>query len=109
MLIRTWPRWLASLCLLASLASCGLLPQREPAPTRTEVVTVPAIAYRPVPGVLTAPIPEPAPPPLACTLAGVAAPCVLDALATIQAWRAALELCNADRRKTALLGASDGQ
>lgn len=104
-------RWLVCLCLLPSLASCGLFARRPaPAPlVRTEVLSVPTIAYRPLPSALTVQLLPPPPPPLLCELDGTAAVCVLDALATIPAWDAALQACNADRRKAAVLGAANGQ
>lgn len=103
------PRWLACLCLLPWLASCGLFQPRPAPPPRTEIIEVPTIAYQPLPGALTAPIPGPPAPPLACRDGAQAVPCVLDALATIPAWQAALDLCNADRRRAAALGVTDGQ
>lgn len=75
---------------------------------RTEFVEVPVIAYQPLPGVLTAPIPAPPQPPARCTWGEAPAVCVLDALATLPAWEAALGMCNADRRRAASLGRSDG-
>lgn len=100
--------WLASLYALLLLTGCGLW---RPAPTvtRTEVIAVPSIAYRPLPDALTTPIPAPPSPPLLCEWNGQAAVCVIDALATLPAWRAALEAANADRRRAAILGGSDGQ
>lgn len=71
---------------------------------------MPVPAYRPLPAALTAPIPAPPAPLLDCRDAnGRAAVCVLDALATIPAWQSALDACNADRRRAAALGATDGQ
>lgn len=102
----TAPRSIACLCALLSLASCGLLPQRTPPPTitRTELVQVPVPAYRPLPRELTDPIPEPPAPPFDCD----GRVCVLDGLVTIPLYQAALDMCNADRRRAALLGATDG-
>lgn len=100
-------RWLACLCALPLLTSCGLI-RRPAVVTRVQTVEVPVIAYRPIPAELTAPIPKPPRPPLLCELDGRAVMCVLDALATIPAWDAAVELCNEDRRKTRLLGGTDG-
>ena len=80
-----------------------------PTVTRTEIIAVPSIAYRPLPDALTAPIPLPPPPPRWCKRDGKPAVCAIDALATIPAWRAALDAANADRHRAAVLGASDGQ
>ena len=103
------PRWLACLCLLLLLSSCGLVSRNAPAPlVRTEVLSVPTIAYRPLPAALTAPLPTPPLPPLLCELEGAPAVCALDALAQIPAWDATVQMCNADRRRAALLGATDG-
>ena len=77
--------------------------------SRPIAIDVPVIAYRPIPDALTAPILAPPRPPLLCELQGVAAVCVLDALATIPAWDAVLQTCNADRLTTRLLGKTDGQ
>ena len=98
------PRSIACLCALLSLASCGLLPQRAPVVTRTELVQVPVPAYRPLPHELTDPLAEPPAPLPAC--GGLV--CVPAALATIPAYQAALGLCNADRARAALYGATDG-
>lgn len=101
-------RLLACLCALLSLTACGLLPQR-PTVTRTVTVEVPLIAYRPLPRELTTPLPAPLPPSRNCVdAAGASAVCVLDALATIPRYQAVIGLCNADRARAALLGATDG-
>jgi hypothetical protein len=68
-------------------------------------MTVPA--YRSMPAELTAPLLAPPAPRLLCLLNGQAAMCLLDALATLPAYEAALQVCNADRRRVALLGATD--
>ncbi|KAB2901267.1 MAG: hypothetical protein F9K31_02460 [Dokdonella sp.] len=73
------------------------------------MVSVPVMVYRPLPAALTAPIPPPPAPPARCTLDGAGAVCVSDALALLPMWQAALEMCNADRARAALLGRSDGQ
>lgn len=57
--------------------------------------------YQPLPARLTAPIAEPAPPPAHCTFQGIAAVCVADALAWIEAWRGTLAQANADRATAA--------
>ena len=68
------------------------------------------IAYRPLDSALTSPIPEPpAPPALCIDDRGEPGVCVLDGLATIPAWRATLQMCNRDRARAAVLGATDGQ
>jgi hypothetical protein len=77
--------------------------------SRPIAIDVPVVAYRPIPDALTAPILKPQRPPLLCNLLGIPTVCVLDALATIPAWDAAVDLCNADRLKTRLLGKTDGQ
>lgn len=65
--------------------------------------------YRPLPTVLTAPLPEPLPPPRRCRQSdGSAAVCVLDALAWIGDLRALLQQANQDRARAALLGGADG-
>ncbi len=82
----------------------------QPALTRTEVPTVPVPASPPLPRELTAPIPAPPSPLLDCSDGhGAPALCVTDALATIPAYQVALETCNRDRARAALLGATDGQ
>lgn len=112
MLILTAQRWRVFLCVLPLLASCGLLTRKAPQPTvtRTEIVYVPQTAYKALPIDLTSPIPEPPEPLFTCD-DGKGAPrlCVLDALATIPAYQGALQLCNSDRARAALLGATDGQ
>jgi hypothetical protein len=94
------------------LASCGLLQRKAPQPTvtRTELVYVPVPAYKLLPSELTAPIPDPPAPLFTCD-DGKGAPrlCVLDALAQIPAYQGALQLCNSDRARAALLGTTDGQ
>jgi len=66
--------------------------------------------YTPLPRELTDPIPAPPAPLLFCALPdGTPAGGVLDALATIPAWDAALGMCNADRARAAALGKTDGQ
>jgi hypothetical protein len=78
--------------------------------TRTELISVPTFAYRQLPDSLTAPIPAPPAPLLNCADGkGWPEVCVIDALATIPAWQATLQLCNGDRAKSALLGTTDGQ
>lgn len=105
-----WLRSLACLCLLPWLTSCGLISRPAPAPlVRAEVLSVPTIAYRKLPDALTDPLLAPPLPPLLCELDGTAAVCVLDGLAQLPAWQAFGEMCNADRRKAALLGTTDGQ
>lgn len=105
-------RWIACLCALPWLAGCGLLrtkPSPPPVPT-TEVVRVPELAYVPLPRALTDPIAPPPAPAVLCTdAAGQPAVCVIDALATIPQWRDALDTCNSDRARAAVLGSSDGQ
>jgi len=70
---------------------------------------VPVMAYRPLPAALTAPIPSPPAPPARCMFGTQPTPCVGDALTLLPMWRAALEMCNADRARADLLGRSDGQ
>lgn len=70
---------------------------------------MPTIAYQPIPRALTAPIAMPTPPESRCMLDGKPAVCVLDALALIPLYQGAIEACNADRARTALLGVSDGR
>lgn len=102
-------RWRVCLCVLPLLVSCGLQAPR-PTVTRTEFVTVPIPAYKPLPVTLTAPLPRPPVPLLSCSdSAGWPAVCVLDALATIPAWDAFADMCNRDRARAALLGTTDGQ
>lgn len=85
-------------------------PKPVPAVTRAEIVYVPIPAYTPLPVELTNPIAEPPAPLLGCSDgAGWPAVCVADALATIPAWRATLQMCNRDRARAAVLGATDGQ
>ena len=104
-------RWLVCLCAPLWLASCGLL-QRKPVPvvTRPEVISVPKIAYRPLPHELTAPIQPPLAPPALCVDSnGQALVCALDGLLTIPSWQATLDTCNKDRARSALHGVTDGQ
>lgn len=61
--------------------------------------------YRPLPAALTLPLAEPAPPATACTWLGTPTPCAGDALEQIDAWRGALQQCNADRATAAKLAA----
>lgn len=105
---RKAPLWWACLCLLPLLASCGLLPRKHVV-SRPITIELPTLVYRPIPHQLTTPIVPPPQPSLLCVLNGQAAVCVLDALATIPAWDAALQMCNADRSKVRTLGATDGQ
>lgn len=71
---------------------------------------VPEVAYVPLPRELTMPIAAPPAPAALCTDArGAPAVCVIDALATIPAWRDALGVCNSDRARAGVLGTSDGQ
>lgn len=104
----TAPRWLTCLCALPLLASCGLWQHKPQAPARPTVIEVPVPAYRSLPGTLTDPIPTPPAPPARCMLGGVAAVCVLDGLSLLPMYDAALETCNADRARAALLGRADG-
>jgi hypothetical protein len=85
------------------------MPRTPAPPPRTEVLTVPVPAWRPLPDILTAPLLPPPAPPARCVLEGRPAVCVLDALALLPAWEAQLATCNADRARAALLGATDGQ
>jgi hypothetical protein len=71
---------------------------------RPQVIEVPVTRYVPVPPEYTAPIAEPDTPEMACTYKGKPAVCVLDALATIPLWRAALEQANHDRADVGKLG-----
>ena len=101
------PRWLACLCALPLLTSCGLF-KRPAVVTRVQTIEVPVIAYRPIPAALTSPIVKPPRPPLLCELDGASVMCALDVIATIPSWDAAVDLCNADRLKLRLLGVTDG-
>jgi len=112
MMTRAARLWLVCLCAPLWLASCGLLPSTPQLPgiPRTELVYVPVPAYQPLPRAWTDPIPEPPAPLFTCPdETGRAGLCVLDALATIPAYQAALAMCNADRARSALAGATDGQ
>jgi hypothetical protein len=102
-------RSMAFLCVLASLASCGLLPPKPQVLTRPQVVEVATPVYRPVPIQLTLPIAEPPQPAARCALDGKPVVCVLDALGVIPSYQAALQQCNDDRANAALLGSGDGQ
>lgn len=106
--IPTAARWLLCLCVLPSLIACGLLPKRPAVVTRPEVIEVPMLAYRPLPDALTQPLSPPPAPPRRCQSQGRAVPCVDAVIATIPAWQAILDQCNADRRRSALLGTTDG-
>jgi hypothetical protein len=111
MLIPIAKRWLVCLCAPLWLASCGLL-QHKPVPvtTRTEIISVPTITYRPLPHELTAPLLAPLAPAAACVDAkGEPLVCALDGLLTIPDWEAILGTCNTDRARAALLGTTDGQ
>ncbi len=76
--------------------------------SRPEIIEVPRVAYRPLPPALTAPLAEPAAPPARCVVAGAPAICVLDALAMIPLYQAALRTANDDRARAELLGRTDG-
>lgn len=66
-------------------------------------------AWQPLPVPFTAPLAEPAVPPLNCHVAGLAVPCALDGLAQIEDWRGSLQQCNADRASAARIGAAAPQ
>lgn len=67
---------------------------------------MPLPAWRPLPAQLTAPLPEPAPPPAHCRDEhGQPAVCVLDALNWIEDWRGVLHQANADRATAAKIAA----
>jgi hypothetical protein len=76
--------------------------------SKPEIVEVPRVAYRPLPPELTAPLAEPAMPIARCVADGKPAICVIDALATIPLYQAALRTANDDRARAALLGRTDG-
>lgn len=70
---------------------------------RTEIIELPITRYAPLPSTFTAPLPEPAPPAKNCSLRGLPAVCLMDALLWINDWRATLEQANADRAMVACL------
>jgi len=99
------PLLLASLCLPPLLGGCG--PARPQVLVRPQIIEVPVTRYVPVPPEYAAPIAAPAVPEKRCTYHGQPAVCVLDALATIPLWRAALEQANHDRADVGKLGGSN--
>lgn len=96
------PALLACLCLPLLLGGCG--PAQQQALVRPQVIEVPVTRYVPVPAEYTAPIAVPVEPEKHCQYQGAPAVCVLDALATIPLWRAAVEAANADRAALKKLG-----
>ena len=97
-------RWLACLCVLPWLASCGLT--HTVVVPRPQLIDRPVVSYRPLPAALTDELAGPPTPAAGCTDArGQSAVCVLPALATIPLWRGVVERCNADRHTAATLGA----
>lgn len=100
MKIRNVLIWLACLFVLPWLSGCGEKRQAiryQPQPA----IEVPVPAYRPLDKRLTVPLAEPPAPARHCTYAGLPAVCALDGLSQIEAWRGALQQCNADRSTSA--------
>ena len=97
--MKTAQRFALCLCALPWLAACGAT--RAPL-VRTEVVEVPVTAYAELPPALTAPLAEPAVPPLNCKLrSGLLVPCAYDALMSIVDWREVVQQADADRASAA--------
>lgn len=65
---------------------------------------MPVTAYAELPPALTAPLAEPAVPPLDCKLrSGLLVPCAYDALMSIVDWREVVQQADADRASAATI------